>query len=658
MKISKIAAIFAVGLSLLLATGCQTNAEEEGSTPPNVTIDKDGNATLIINEYDTASGFVSAVKEDGTAAKLNTANVSDYSGRGYLDNPNTLVYSVKSATDQNVKMSIRYAHWGWETQIKAAYITVGGTTFKDESQILYCNHTGKKLALSNEVSIPLKAGNNQIKITPVPKRTKLPKYDEAKGYGVKYPKGEQNEADAETSTQTAGLYLADGLIANLDYLKVVGKDITGGGEVNEKYYSVKTTVANSSYGTISIEPQQDSYLDGTEITVTATPSEGYIFDSWCGTNTATTGTFKIKVTKDLSFEANFISSSFDKTTLNGLEGYATVCDDEGTTYTITGGFGGETITLSTLADLTTYKSEISGNDPYIIKVTARISTTTNKSETFDIGSNKTLIGEAGKDYGFKNINPKISGTNVIVQYLHFGEVIGDDYWGGSGNDALSIKGGKHVWIDHCEFSSKSVPTGIDGTVLKFTDYYDPNTYDTEGEDCTPEEKWAKDFYDGLLDVSEQSRFVSVSNSYFHDHQKACLCGGSNDKEETQPQGSLVRMTFYNNYFENIHSRQPLFRFGRAHIYSSYYKGTGDSSGIEVRAESLVNVNSCYFESFNSSKVVGCWNSSSGLGQGKWNVQNCEGANTPYTNTFTVPYEWTNTSASDSKTNLPTTAGIK
>lgn len=654
MKISKIAAIFAVG-SLLLATGCQTNAEEEGSTPPNVTIDKDGNATLIINEYDTASGFISAVKEDGTEAKLNTVNVDNkYSGEGYLEYVDTATYSVYSKEAQNVKMSIMYAHWGSSTQIKAAYVTVGGTTYKDESQILYCNHTGKKLALSNEVSIPLKAGNNQIKLTFVPKGTVLPKYDEAKGYGVKYPNG---ATDEESATNSGTLYQSDGCMGNLDYLKVVGKDITGGGEVNEKYYSVKTTVANSSYGTISIEPQQDSFLDGTEITVTATPSEGYVFDSWCGTNTDTTGTFKIKVTKDLSFEANFISSSFDKTTLNGLEGYATVCDDEGTTYTITGGFGGGTITLSKLEDLTTYKSQISGNDPYIIKVTDRISTTTNKSETFDIGSNKTLIGEKGQDYGFKNINPKISGTNVIVKYLHFGEVIGDDYWGGSGNDALSIKGGKHVWIDHCEFSSKSVPTDIvTGNEIKFTDYN--FVVDTEGEDCTPKEKWAKDFYDGLLDVSEQSRFISVSNSYFHDHQKACLCGGSNDKAETQPQGSLVRMTFYNNYFENIHSRQPLFRFGRAHIYSSYYKGTDSSSGIEVRAESLVNVNSCYFEGFNSEKVVGCWNSSSGLGQGKWNVQNCEGAKTSYTNTFEVPYKWTKTSATDSKTNLPSTAGIK
>ncbi|WP_374041759.1 polysaccharide lyase family 1 protein, partial [uncultured Treponema sp.] len=326
------------------------------------------------------------------------------------------------------------------------------------------------------------------------------------------------------------------------------------------------------------------------------------------------------------------------------------------------------------------------SDPAIIKITARISSaewigtteytselnalitagTTeteakfilkNRSFTFDIGSNKTVIGEAGEDYGFKNINPKISGSNVIVKYLHFGDVIGDDYFGGTGNDAMSIKGGQHVWIDHCEFSSSLTPKEVDDTTIEFSDHKFP--VDLEGENCTEEEKWTKDFYDGLLDVSETSRFVSISNSYFHDHWKACLCGGSNDKAESQPQGSQVRMTMYNNYFENIHSRQPLFRFGRAHIYSSYLKGAdSDATGIEVRAESLVYVDNVYFENIRSDRTVGCWNSSSGLGEGKWTVQDCHGESNSNNAEFTPPYEWTKTSAGDSKTNLPTKAGVK
>ena len=536
--------------------------------------------------------------------------------------------------------------------------------------------------------MPLKAGDNQICLLPVPKGTPLPKYDDAKGYGVKYPNGEADETEsvkAQAAGNVAGPYLSDGMIPNFDYITIKGKGIKHGTGQSANYYQIKTSVNNSAYGTIQFSPEQDSYIAGTEVTVTATPAEGYIFDSWCGTSKDKTGSFTVKVDSDKTFKANFISASYNKETeLSGLEGYASVCDDDGTAYTITGGFGGEEITIASYADLLANKSKFSGNAPAIIKVTARISSAEwidtdvynkeletltaskgedeakfilkNRSFTFDIGSNKTVIGEAGQDYGFKNINPKISGTNVIVKYLHFGDVIGDDYFGGKGNDALSIKGGQHIWIDHCEFSSSLEPKDVNGNAINF-DSHD-FIVDLEGENTDEQTKWTKDFYDGLLDISETSRFVSVSNSYFHDHWKACLCGGSNDKAESQPQGSQVRLTMYNNYFENIHSRQPLFRFGKAHIYSSYLKGAdSESTGIEVRAESRVYVDNVYFEDINSDKTVGCWNSSKGLGEGKWTVKGCEGASISSNAGFTPPYNWTKTSASDSKANLPASAGI-
>ena len=689
-KLSRFAAILASAALLFFGAGCSSNDDggDGTSTPPKIEINPDGTTTLKINENDTTSGFVSAFATDGTAARINTANVTGYEGSGYLDNPGKVIYSVNSKTAQDVEIQIRYAHWGWTDQIKAAYVQINGVNHLKENQILYGNWTGKNnLTLSNKIKVPLNAGDNQICLLPVPKGTSLPKYDETKGYGVKYPNGTEDEKKAETDGNVAGLYLSDGMIPNFDYITIKGKDIKNGTGQSANYYQVKVSVNNSAYGSIEFSPEQDSYIEGTEVTVTATPKEGYVFDSWCGTNTDTTGSFIVKVDSDKNFKANFISASYNKETeLSGLEGYASVCDDAGTAYTITGGFGGEEITIASYADLFANKSKISGNDPAIIKVTARISSaewigsadytsalnalttagTTeaeakfilkNRSFTFDIGSNKTVIGEVGKDYGFKNINPKISGTNVIVKYLHFGDVISDDYFDGKGNDALSIKGGQHVWIDHCEFSSSLTPKEVDGTDINFSDHKFP--VDLEGENSTPEQKWTKDFYDGLLDVSETSRFVSISNSYFHDHWKACLCGGSNDKAESRPQGSQVRMTMYNNYFENIHSRQPLFRFGRAHIYSSYLKGAGsDATGIEVRAESRVYVDNVYFENIRSDRTVGCWNSSSGLGEGKWTVKDCTGESNTNNAGFTPPYEWTKTSASDSKTNLPTKAGIK
>lgn len=677
-KLTRLAAILAGTALLFFGAGCSSN--DDGDTNP------DGTTTLKINENDTTSGFVSAFATDGTTAKINTANVTGYEGSGYLDNPGKVIYSVNSETAQDVEIQIRYAHWGWTYQIKAAYVQINGVNYLKEDQILYGNWTNKNnLTLSNTIKVPLKAGDNQICLLPVPKGTELPKYDETKGYGVKYPNGTEDEKKAETDGNVAGLYLSDGMIPNFDYITIKGKGIKNGTGQSANYYQVKVSVNNSAYGSIEFSPEQDSYIEGTEVTVTATPKEGYVFDSWCGTSKDTTGSFTVKVDSDKTFKANFISASYNKETeLSGLEGYASVCDDDGTAYTITGGFGGDEITISSYAELLSNKSKISGDEPAIIRIGARISSAEwidtadynkelaaltaskgadeakfilkNRSFTFDIGSNKTILGEAGQDYGFKNINPKISGTNVIVKYLHFGDVIGDDYFGGKGNDALSIKGGEHVWIDHCEFSSSLTPVEVDGTAIDFSKH--KFEVDLEDEKCTEEEKWTKDFYDGLLDISETSRFISVSNSYFHDHWKACLCGGSNDNASSQPQGSLVRLSMYNNYFEKIHARQPLFRFGKAHIYSSYLKGLGDSSsGIEVRAESRVYVDNVYFEDINPDKTVGCWNSSKGLGAGKWTVKECEGASFSNNAGFTPPYNWTKTSASDSKANLPASAGI-
>lgn len=690
-KITRLAAILASTAILFSAISCKTDDSGGGGegSGPSIETNTDGTTTLKINENDKASGFVSAFAADGTTAKINTANVSDYLGSGYLDNPGKVVYSVNSEKEQNVKIQIRYAHWGWSYQIKAAYVQINGQNCDDDAEILYGNWTGKSLSLSNTITVSLKAGDNQICLLPVPKGRELPKYDETKGFGVKYPNGEQDEASAEIEAEknnVAGKYLSDGMIPNLDYISITGNGIKNGSGQSATYYQIKTSVNNEDYGSIEFLPEQDSYVEGTEVTVTATPKAGYIFDSWCGTNTDTTGSFKVEVDSDKTFKANFIPVSFDKTAeLAGLEGYASVCDDSGSTYTITGGFGGDEITISSYAELLSNKSKISGDEPAIIRIGARISSAEwigtaeynnelasliaggkkegeakfilkNRSFYFDVGSNKTLVGESGKDYGFKNINVKISGSNVIVKNLHFGDVIGEDYFGGSGNDAMSIKGGEHVWIDHCEFSSSLTPVEVDGTAIDFSKH--KFEVDLEGENCTEEEKWTKDFYDGLLDISETSRFISVSNSYFHDHWKACLCGGSNDKVSSQPQGSLVRLSMYNNYFEKIHARQPLFRFGKAHIYCSYLKGLGDSSsGIEVRAESRVYVDNVYFEDINSDKTVGCWNSSKGLGAGKWTVKGCEGASISNNAGFTPPYNWTQTSASDSKANLPASAGI-
>lgn len=680
-KLNKLAAILASMALLTVMISCANNAEPKSNNPV-ITTNPDKTVTITID--DNQKGYVSGTGSLGTGKTgWNATNDSFWENFGQNGDAN-IKYCVNTDTAGEYKMILRYCFGGWCDTLKDVTISINGKIVETENDgnIFYIDYTSNKKWANKEISVNLDKGDNFIVIKCA--------YGTQREFTVPVKLFSEEFSAANPNADIGSICIGTvNSMPNIDWISITstvpGVKMSAGSPNATAYWDVKVVSENTDFGTVALSPVQDSYTNGSEITLTATPAAGYKFDCWHGDVSSNNTEVKVLVTKDLNVKARFIPENYVN---EGLEGYASVCDDAGTAYTITGGFGGEEITIGTYADLIANKAKISGNDPAIIKITARISSaewidtteytsalnaliaagTTeteakfilkNRSFTFDIGSNKTVIGEAGKDYGFKNINPKISGSNVIVKYLHFGDVIGDDYFGGKGNDALSIKGGQHVWIDHCEFSSSLTPKEVDGVAINF-DSHD-FIVDLEGENTDKQTKWTKDFYDGLLDVSEESRFVSVSNCYFHDHWKACLCGGSNDKAETQPQGSQVRMTMYNNYFENIHSRQPLFRFGRAHIYSSYLKGAGsDATGIEVRAESLVYVDNVYFENIRSDRTVGCWNdvSSGDLGAGKWTVKDCDGASNSNNAEFTPPYEWTKTSASDSKTNLPTKAGIK
>lgn len=680
-KLSRFAAILAGTALLFFGAGCSSDDDGGGSSSDPV-IDTNPNKTVTITIDDDQKGYVSGTGSLGKGKTgWNATNDSFWENFGSNGDAN-IKYCVNTDTAGEYIMILRYCFGGWCDTLKDVTVSINGKTVETENDgnIFYIDYTSNKNWANKEISVNLDKGDNFIVIKCA--------YGTQREFTVpvKLFSSEFSAANPNADVGSKCIGTVNSM-PNIDWISITstvpGVKMSAGSPNATAYWDVTVVSENTDFGTVALSPVQDSYTNGSEITLTATPAAGYKFDCWHGDVSSNNAEFKVLVTKDLNVKARFIPETYAN---EDLEGYASVCDDAGTAYTITGGFGGEEITIASYADLFANKSKISGNDPAIIKVTARISSaewigsadytsalnalttagTTeaeakfilkNRSFTFDIGSNKTVIGEVGKDYGFKNINPKISGTNVIVKYLHFGDVIGDDYFGGSGNDALSIKGGQHVWIDHCEFSSSLTPKEVDGDAINFKSHV--FIVDLEGENTDEQTKWTKDFYDGLLDISETSRFVSVSNSYFHDHWKACLCGGSNDKAESQPQGSQVRLTMYNNYFENIHSRQPLFRFGKAHIYSSYLKGADDeSTGIEVRAESRVYVDNVYFESIRSDRTVGCWNSSSGLGEGKWTVENCVGESNSKNAGFTPPYEWTKTSASDSKNNLPSKAGIK
>jgi pectate lyase len=107
----------------------------------------------------------------------------------------------------------------------------------------------------------------------------------------------------------------------------------------------------------------------------------------------------------------------------------------------------------------------------------------------------------------------------------------------------------------------------------------------------------KDYYDGLLDITHASEWVTVSNTYLHDHWKASLIGHS-DNNAAEDTGHL-HVTQHNNYvclanylllylelfanfkkWANIGSRTPSLRYGVGHVFNSYFLNM--NTGIDTR----------------------------------------------------------------------------
>ncbi|KAK6073875.1 pectate lyase B [Seiridium cupressi] len=222
-------------------------------------------------------------------------------------------------------------------------------------------------------------------------------------------------------------------------------------------------------------------------------------------------------------------------------GYAT--QNGGTT----GGRGGTTTTVSTLAQFT---AAAGSSSSYVIVVSGAISGAAKVS----VKSNKSIIGKSGSS--LTGIGLTINGqSNVIVRNLKISKVLADY------GDAITIQASKNVWVDHVDVSS------------------DLNN--------------GKDYYDGLIDVTHASDWVTISNSYIHDHYKASLVGHS-DSNGDEDTGHLT-VTYANNYWNNVNSRTPSFRFGTGHIFNNYYYALGDS-GINTREGAQLLVESSVFES--------------------------------------------------------------
>lgn len=230
-----------------------------------------------------------------------------------------------------------------------------------------------------------------------------------------------------------------------------------------------------------------------------------------------------------------------------------------------------------------------------------------------IGANENAIFN-GVGINFKSCN------NVIVQNLTFYHPSQRDK---NEKDCLEFNNCNGVWVDHCEL---------------YNDY--------------PSNTAEKDFYDGLIDVKNQSSRVTVSYNYLHDAFKSSLVGsGTGDIWEDRT------ITYHHNIFENLNSRVPAIRSGYGHIYNNYYKGI-KSSGANCRIEADVFIEGNIFED-SKNPVCALEDSVKGF----YNIApsnvftNCVGVPSSSTTDFTPSYSYFLDDTTDLKTYLSQTVGV-
>nr|O59939.1 RecName: Full=Pectate lyase B; Flags: Precursor [Colletotrichum gloeosporioides]AAD09857.1 pectate lyase B [Colletotrichum gloeosporioides] len=212
----------------------------------------------------------------------------------------------------------------------------------------------------------------------------------------------------------------------------------------------------------------------------------------------------------------------------------------------TGGSGGTTTTVSTPAQFT---AAATSDEKAVIVVKGAITGATKVK----VGSNKSIIGRAGSSLTGVGlyINKQ---ENVIVRNMKISKVLADN------GDRIGIQASSKVWVDHCDLSSDKKNNG-------------------------------KDYYDGLLDITHASMAVTVSNTYIHDHYKGSLVGHS-DSNSAEDTGKLY-VTYANNHWYNVASRNPSVRFGNVHIFNNYAEKL-ETSGVNTRMGAQLLIESSVF----------------------------------------------------------------
>ena len=142
-------------------------------------------------------------------------------------------------------------------------------------------------------------------------------------------------------------------------------------------------------------------------------------------------------------------------------------------------------------------------------------------------------------------------------------------------DLVSVQRSKYVWVDHCTFYSSFSSSEVEKDKYETKDRRDV--------------KWQ--VYDGMLDMTHENDFITVSWCVFRNHDKTMLIGNSDSN--TADKGHQT-ITLHHNWFDSCKQRLPMVRFATIHIYNNLYTNQL-GYGIDRRKDCKVYSESNVFE---------------------------------------------------------------
>jgi pectate lyase len=250
-------------------------------------------------------------------------------------------------------------------------------------------------------------------------------------------------------------------------------------------------------------------------------------------------------------------------------------------------------------------------DPKVIWVQGMIAL----PDTVEIASNKTIIG-VGAASGFTGAGVHLVDVrNVILRNLVFTKI------GVGEGDAINLKRTEDVWIDHCDFST------------------DPNDT-TSG-------------YDGLVEITHATDFVTVSWSRFHDHRDTGLIG--NLEDNAAEDANKLHATYHHNLFLKVRSG-PRVRYGTVHVYSNHFQEVANN-GVAAETMSSVHVEQNLFDRVGTPITTDYEDAQPGSARDVSNRYVMSGDNNiTVTANLTFPYQYTYDSAGSVSAIVATCAG--